>query len=399
MNAPTLEVADVIRAYGEEYRKVHRLPRRHIRALRAIASCRTAVLGGHVDRCDSCGHERISYNSCRNRHCPKCGALTKERWLRARESELLPVPYFHIVFTLPEDLNALVLVNQTTMYTLLFQSAAETLLCLGRDVKHLGAEVGLMAVLHTWGQNLTDHPHVHCIVPGGGLSREGTQWIESRANFFIPVHVLSQVFRGKFLESMKKAYRAGKLTYVGAVGSLQDKQTFQKLLDRLYGKAWVVYAKRPFGGPGQVLRYLGRYTHRVALSNHRLVNMANGRVSFRWRDYRDGDKEKVMTLDAIEFIRRFLMHVLPDGYCRIRYYGFLSNRNRSKNLAACRRILGVLEEIEEPESMAWEDVLLEVTGIDVRKCPKCSTGRMLPHHHLNKARPNSMVGQLRYAGP
>jgi hypothetical protein len=313
MTTPSLEVADVIRAYGNEYRTAHKLPRRHLRALRDIAACRTAVLGGHVDRCDACGHERISYNSCRNRHCPKCGSLAKEKWLRARQRELLPVPYFHIVFTIPDELNRLALVNQALVYAMLFQSAAQTLLCLGRDPKHLGAEIGLIAVLHTWGQNMMDHPHLHCIVPGGGLSSDGGRWIGSRENFFIPVQVLSRVFRGKFLESLKKAYRTGRLKCVGKVEPLRDKQTFQKLLDRLYTKAWVVYAKQSFGGPEQVLTYLGRYTHRVALSNHRLVSMADGKVSFRWRDYRDENKQKVMTIEAGEFIRRFLLP-RPPGW-------------------------------------------------------------------------------------
>jgi len=382
MTTPSLEVADVIRAYGNEYRTAHRLPRRHLRALRDIGTCRTAALGGHVDRCDGCGYERISYNSCRNRHCPKCGSLAKEKWLRARQRELLPVPYFHIVFTIPDELNRLALVNQALVYAMLFQSAAQTLLCLGRDPKHLGAEIGLIAVLHTWGQNMMDHPHLHCIVPGGGLSSDGGRWIGSRENFFIPVQVLSRVFRGKFLESLKKAYRTGRLKCVGKVELLRDKQTFQKLLDRLYAKAWVVYAKQPFGGPEQVLAYLGRYTHRVALSNHRLASMADGKVSFRWRDYRDGNKEKVMTLDACEFIRRFLLHVLPDGLCKIRYYGFLSNRYRQTRLARCRALLGVLVPVEDALAKSWEDVLLDLTGVDVRQCPSCHTGRMRPHRVL-----------------
>ena len=385
MSAPLLEVADIVREYGNGYREAHKLPRRQLKVLRDIASCRTAALGGHVDRCESCGHERISYNSCRNRHCPKCGSLAKEKWLRARERELLPVPYFHIVFTLPDDLNGLALANPTVLYSILFQTAAETLLCLGRDQKHLGAEIGLIAVLHTWGQNLTCHPHVHCIVPGGGLSVDGSRWIGSRENFFIPVHVLSQVFRGKFLASLKRAYRSEKLKCIGECEVLRNREKFQQLLDRLYSKGWVVYAKQPFGGPEQVLAYLGRYTHRVAISNHRLVSMANGTVSFRWRDYRDGSKEKVMTLEACEFIRRFLLHVLPDGFCKIRYYGLLSRKKRRKSLARCRALLGMPEQAREPEPKAWQDLLLEITGIDVRQCPKCHTGHMRVHHQLEPA--------------
>lgn len=372
--------------YGDEYRRTHKLPLRYSRTLRHIVRCRTAALGGHIDRCNGCGHERISYNSCRNRHCPKCGALAKQRWLQARQEELLPVPYFHIVFTIPDELNALTLINQKLLYRVLFQSVSETLLCLARDPRHLGAEIGVIAVLHTWGQNLMDHPHVHCIVTGGGLSPDRTRWIGSRENFFIPVHVISQVYRGKFLETLKKCYRAGKLKCVGKVESLQRKPEFQKLLDRLYGKGWVVYAKQPFGGPKQVLDYLGRYTHRVAISNNRLVSISGGKVAFRWRDYRDGDKEKILTLDASEFIRRFLLHVLPDGLCKIRYYGFLSNRKRKHSLALCRTLLGLGVPTETAPSHTWEDVLLKLTGIDVRQCPVCHSGMMQPYKTLKPIR-------------
>ncbi len=377
MTRRSLEVADVIRAYSSEYQQTHKLPRRQVRALHDIASCRTAILGGHVDRCDACGYERISYNSCRNRHCPKCGSLAKEKWLRARKKELLPVPYFHIVFTLPEELNALTLINQRVMYTILFQTAAETLLHLGRDTKHLGAELGLTAILHTWGQNLMDHPHVHCIVPGGGLSQDRTKWIASRENFFIPVRVLSRVFRGKFLEQFKKAYCVRRIKCAGKVASLEGRESFQKLLDRLYNTEWVVYAKQPFGGPEQVLAYLGRYTHRVAISNHRLVDMTDGKISFRWRDYRDQDKEKMMTLDASEFLRRFLLHILPDGLCKIRYYGFLCNRKRTESLDKCRTLLDAPMPEVKPEAVTWQEMLLTLTGIDVLKCPRCHTGKML----------------------
>lgn len=382
MTIPKVEMADVIQAYGTEYKRTHRLPQRHARTLRDIASCRTAVLGGHVDQCDTCGYERISYNSCRNRHCPKCGSLAKEKWLRARKEELLPVPYFHIVFTLPDDLNRLALINQRVIYTILFQATAQTLLHLGRDKKHLGAEVGLIAVLHTWGQNLMNHPHVHCIVPGGGLSQDKTRWIESRKNFFIPVHVLSRVFRGKFLEQLKKAYHAKRLKCVGKVASLESRENFQKLLDRLYSKEWIVYAKQPFGGPEQVLAYLGRYTHRVAISNHRLVGISNGKVSFQWRDYRDHNREKIMTLDAHEFLRRFLLHVLPEGMCKIRYYGFLCNRKRQDLLEKCRTLLDAPMPDVEPESVTWQEELLKLTGIDVLVCPSCHTGKMLNERML-----------------
>jgi hypothetical protein len=308
--------------------------------------------------------------------------LAKEKWLRARKKELLPVAYFHIVFTVPDDLNALTLINQRVMYTMLFQAAAETLLHLGRDKKHLGAELGLISVLHTWGQNLMDHPHVHCIVPGGGLSQDGKRWIASRENFFIPVRVLSRVFRGKFLEQLKKTYRVRRIKCVGKASSLECRDTFQKLLDRLYNKEWIVYAKQPFGGPEQVLAYLGRYTHRVAISNHRLVEVTDGKVSFRWRDYRDEDKEKIMTLDASEFLRRFLLHILPDGLCKIRYYGFLSNRKRQNRLARCRALLNVPTHKNDSHHKSWQDMLQELTGIDVRVCPSCHAGRMLTERLL-----------------
>jgi hypothetical protein len=303
--------------------------------------------------------------------------LAKEKWLQARQKELLPVPYFHIVFTLPEELNALTLVNQSVLYNMLFHCAAETLLSLGRDKKYLGAEVGLTAVLHTWGQNLMDHPHVHCIVPGGGLSQDGRRWIASREHFFIPVRVLSRVFRGKFLEQLKKAYRARRIQCLGRASVLACRETFQKLLDRLYDTEWVVYAKQPFGGPEQVFAYLGRYTHRVAISNHRLVGMTDGKVIFRWRDYRDQDKEKMMTVEAGEFLRRFLLHILPDGLCKIRYYGFLCNRKRKDHLDKCRTLLDAPMPEVAPEAVTWQEMLLTLTGIDVLKCPRCHQGRML----------------------
>ena len=376
MSSAMLEVADVVRGYGAEYVRIHKLPRRHLRALHDIASCRTAMLGGHVDRCEECGYERISYNSCRNRHCPKCGSMAKERWLKARTEELLPIQYFHLVLTLPDDLNALALINQREIYTLLFQAAGETLLKLGRDKKHLGAEVGVIMVLHTWGQNLMHHPHAHCIVTGGGLSEDGTRWTGSRGNFFIPVRVLSRVFRGKFLEQLKKVYHGGHPKCIGRAKELEYRENFQGLVDGLYKKEWVVYAKRPFGGPEQVLNYLGRYTHRVAISNHRLVGMADGKVSFRWRDYRDHDREKVMTLETSEFLRRFLLHILPDGMCKIRYYGLLSNKKKKERLDRCRRLLDMPTPKVREETATWQEMLLELKGIDVLLCPSCRKGRM-----------------------
>ena len=377
MSAPQLEVADVVRAHSAAFRREHKLPRHHLRVLSAIEQCRTAALGGHVERCDKCSYERISYNSCRNRHCPKCGALGREKWLQARKEELLPVPYFHIVFTLPDELNDLAQINQREVYTILFHAASETLLTLARQPRHLGAEIGLIAVLHTWGQTLIEHPHLHCIVPGGGLSTDRTRWIASKENFFIAVHVLSRVFRGKFLEQLKKAYRAGRLKCIGRAKLLNQRKVFQQLLDRLYDKGWVVYAKKPFGGPEQVLAYVGRYTHRVAISNHRLVSMENGSVTFQWRDYRDERKTKLMTLEAQEFLRRFLLHVLPEGFCKIRYYGILSSRRRGSDLTRCKLLLGVNPAQQLLEPKPWQELLRELTGIDVRQCPHCHEGRMV----------------------
>lgn len=382
-----VEVGDVIRKHGAEYRATHRLPKHHHDVLNALEQCRTAALGGHVDACDRCGHERISYNSCRNRHCPKCGALAKERWLAAREQELLPVPYFHVVFTIPEELNHLVLTNARVMFQMLFQTVAETLLTLARDPKQLGAHIGALAVLHTWGQNLTCHPHIHCIIPGGGLSADGKTWIACRERFFLPVKVLSRLFRGKMLHHLKRAYRTNALKFVGESRHVK----LRTVVDSLYKKEWVVYAKEPFGGPQQVLAYLGRYTHRVAISNDRLMSMHDGRVTFRWRDYRDASTEKLMTLDAGEFIRRLLLHVLPKGLCKIRYYGIMSNRNRKMMLTRCRELLGIRPARDDDSAPpgTWQEVLLELTGIDIRLCPECHTGRMIVRRMLRPMRPQA----------
>lgn len=367
------EVADVIRAYGAHYRKNHKLPKHHHKVLNALEQCRTSALGGHVEACDSCGHERISYNSCRNRHCPKCGALARERWLMAREDELLPAPYFHVVFTVPDELNDLVQMNTRVLYTLLFRTVSETLQTLSRDPKHLGANIGMICVLHTWGQNLMDHPHIHCIIPGGGLSTDRKRWIASRKDFFLPVKVLSRMFRGKLLHHLKGAYQTGTLQYAGT------QQKFSRTIDTLYRREWVVYAKEPFGGPQQVLAYLGRYTHRVAISNDRIVSIADGRVTFQWRDYRDDGKSKLMTLKAAEFIRRFLLHVLPRGLCKIRYYGIMSNRKRKSSLARCRELLGgsdIVRTCGDAKVSEWIELLYKLTGIDIRVCPECNKGKM-----------------------
>ncbi len=297
----------------------------------------------------------------------------------ARKKDLLPVVYFHLVFTIPDLLNPLVLVNQKVLYDMLFRAASETLLQLGKDPRHLGGNTGMMAILHTWSQTLMDHPHLHCLVPGGGLSEDGQQWVWSREHFFIPVRVLSRLFRGKFLFYLKKAYEAGTLKCVGKIQALAHEEQFKRFMDTLYKKDWVVYAKEPFGGPEHVLEYVGRYTHRVAISNNRIVKLEDGQVTFQWRDYSDGDRVKLMTLDAGEFIRRFLLHILPDGFFKIRYYGILSSRNRQTKLKRCREILGSVIDLKDQaaQSATWEDLLLRLTGIDPRICPCCKKGRMV----------------------
>src|SRR4030081_2900371 len=338
-----LEVADVFRRHGDAYRRAHdgHLGRVERRVMSAIELCRTAALGGHTEACADCGLVRCAYNSCRNRHCPKCQGQARAEWLAARQAELLPVPYFHVVFTLPAAVTEIAYQNKTTVYTILFRTAAETLRVIAADPRHLGAEIGLVAVLHTWGQNLHHHPHVHCVVPGGGPSVDRTRWIGCRPGFFLPAKVLSRLYRRLFLTRLQAAFDAGHLRFFGDLASLAAPPIFAARLRPLRTIRWVVYAKRPFGGPEQVLDYLGRYTHRVAIANSRLVGLAEGRVSFRWKDYRHHDKQKVMSLGADEFIRRFLLHVLPDGFHRIRHYGYLANGQRAPKLADCRRLLGV----------------------------------------------------------
>lgn len=336
-----VEVADIFRRHGPAYRKARdgHLGRVERRTMSAIELCRTAELGGHVEGCRSCGTVRIAYNSCRNRHCPKCQGQACREWLAAREDELLPVPYFHVVFTLPAPIAEIALQNKAVVYAILFKTAAATLRSIAADPKHLGAEIGLVAVLHSWGQNLNYHPHIHCIVPGGGPSLDGTRWVACRPGFFLPVRVLSRLFRRLFLEELRATHGAGKLRFFHNLDDLAQPAAFRRRLGEVHRVEWVVYAKPPFGGPEQVLAYLGRYTHRVAISNSRLVGMADGDVAFRWKDYRHRGKTKVMTLDAHEFIRRFLLHTLPDGFHRIRHYGFLANGHRATKLELCRSLL------------------------------------------------------------
>ena len=375
----SLEVANLFRSYGAAYRHAHGLPLRHVRAMRAIEICRTAELGGHVDECDHCGALRISYNSCRNRHCPKCQSLDKERWLEAQKRDVLPAQYFHVVFTIPQALRPLALRNQKVVYNLLFRAVSETIKALCEDPKHLGAEVGFIALLHTWSQTLIDHPHIHCIVTGGGLSHNGDQWVSCKNKFFIPVKVLSTVFRGKFLDYLKKEYKKKGLTFSGAVAHRAEKEAFTAMMSTLYDQDWVVYCKPPFKNAETVIDYLGRYTHRVAIANERIVNLKDNRVTISYRDSTDHDQIKHLTLDACEFIRRFLLHILPDGFMKIRHYGIFSNRNRKTKLKRCRELLGVSVNPDQKKDgeESWQDLLCRVTGIDPRICPWCGKGRMV----------------------
>ena len=344
MDRPPLEVADVIRAAGPAFLERARMcfPRPHGKALHAILRCRTASLGGHLDECSRCGKRVLSYNSCRNRHCPKCQANARHRWLEARRAELLPTRYVHVVFTLPHELAPLALVNKKTVYKLLFAASSETLLEVARDPRFLGAEIGFFSVLHTWNQKLEHHPHVHCVVPEGGVAPDRSRWVRPRYNFFLPVKVLGKVFRGKFLEALRNAFAAGELRFPGRMKNLAAPRAFGALLRQSCRSHWVVYAKRPFGGPEHVLCYLGNYTHRIAISNHRLVGLDDGRVTFRWRDSAHKNKKRVMTLRVEEFLRRFFLHVLPPGFVRIRHFGLFANRARKASLDLCRRLLAEL---------------------------------------------------------
>jgi hypothetical protein len=382
MDRPKLEVADIFRRYGEAYREQHgaSMSTTQRRVMTAIELCRTAALGGHLERCDECGHERNCFNSCRDRHCPKCQSLARAQWIEDRQSELLEAPYFHVVFTVPEEIAAIAYQNKKAVYGILFRVTAETLTTIAADPKHLGAQIGFFAVLHSWGQNLLFHPHLHCVVPGGGPSRDGQRWISCRPDFFLPVRVLSRLFRRLFLESLQKAFDSGRLQFFGALESLRERLAFVRHLVRAKTSEWVVYAKRPFAGPQQVLDYVGRYTHRVALSNNRLLDIENEQVRFQWKDYRTGDQVKTMTLSADEFIRRFLLHALPNGFQRIRYYGFLGNRYRQKRLDQCRRLLGMQmpdPHTASPPEQEYRDRYEDLTGCSLRQCPQCQRGRMV----------------------
>jgi len=341
MTKPPFEVADIIRAYGNSFVQRNRswLTWLQLRVLFAIEHCRTAALGGHLDRCQQCGYEATSFNSCRSRHCPKCQTNARNKWIAEREKELLPVKYVHVVFTIPHQLSWLALQNKKVVYDLLFPASAATLQEIAADPKHLGAEIGFLRVLHTWGQNLQIHPHVHCVIPSGGLSPDHQRWVHPRYPFFLPVGVLSRVFRGKFVTGLKLAFRQRKLLFPGSLKPLANEKAFHAFLRPLFRQDWVVYAKKPFGGPEHVLHYLARYTHRVAISNHRIVNLADGKVTFRCKDYAHKNKKRLMTVTAEEFLRRFLLHTLPRGFVRIRFCGFLANRRRRELLPLCRHLL------------------------------------------------------------
>ena len=387
MTRAKIEVADVLRAAGAEFLREHRgyLCGEQLRAMSDLVACRTAALGGHADACDACGELQVSYNSCRNRHCPKCQGTARANWLAARQTELLPVPYFHLVFTLPETLAPLALQNPRVMYGMLFRAAADTLRELAADPKHLGAEIGCLMVLHTWGSNLMHHPHVHCVVPAGGIAPDGKRWVAPKNDdFFLPVRVLSRVFRGKFLDLLRRAFAAGELSFHGRLAERAEPAAFKHLLNVSVRKDWIVYAKRPFGGPEVVLKYLARYTHRVAIANHRLMAFDGQRVTFRWKDYAAAGEQKTMTLSATEFIRRFLLHVLPSGLVRIRHYGWMANRHRSEKLSLCRRLLGVADANPgTPDDAPAEQASREQAPaaadeqLSSSRCPACKSGRLI----------------------
>ena len=375
MTERKLELADIFRSLDASF--LDSLPAAQRRVVEDIMACRTAVLGGHLKQCDQCGYREIAYNSCRNRHCPKCQAAARAEWMQARADELLPVEYFHVVFTLPEHLSLLAMQNKRVIYDLLFRATSETLLEIAADPKRLGARIGFFCVLHTWGQTLQHHPHLHCVVPGGGLSADHTQWVACRKGFFLPVKVLSRLFRGKFIAYLSKAREGNQLTYAGQLSRLAEIDEFNSWLRELWQVEWVVYAKPPFGGPEQVLKYLARYTHRVAISNGRLLELTDNEVTFSYKDYAAGDSAKTMSLEIREFARRFLLHVLPRGFVRIRYYGFLANSCRAKKLELCRRLLS--EGKTEPESVneVQQDGDQSNLSSTLKTCPTCGQGKMV----------------------
>ena len=394
MPRPAFELAGIFRQHGPDYRKARSLPLEQLRVMRAIEVCRTSALGGHADQCGQCDYTRISYNSCRNRHCPKCQNTERARWLESRQGELLPVEYFHLVFTLPDEMARIAFYNKETVYGILFGAAAETLLTIARDPKHLGCEIGFFGILHTWGQNLLHHPHIHFVIPGGGIGPD-LQWVSCHPGFFLPVKVLSRLFRRLFLEALRTAYRQNRLQFFGEIEPLKDQAAFLAYLDPVENSEWVVYAKKPFGGPQKAIDYLGRYTHRVALSNDRILNLSNGQVTFQWRDYRHKDRyrSRTMTVSADEFIRRFLIHTLPPGFRRIRHFGFLANRFRKEKLELCRELLSnpALELL--PATAQCREIVLALHTQPLLRCPQCHTGILiriaLPDYRWPRRPPDS----------
>lgn len=385
---PSVDLADIIRDGIDDFTANYgKMPAKHWKVINHITTCRTAALGSHIYKCDNCGLEIIHHDSCRDRQCPKCQAIARADWVAKRTNEILPVGYFHIVFTLPEELNKFGLRNKKVFYNILYRGASETLLELGKDPKWLGAHIGFMAILHTWGQVLLEHPHIHCVVPGGGIRLDGKKWLCFRENFIFPIDVMNTLFRGKFIDYFKKAVQDKEIDFVGKLERYQDRTTFNKFISELWSKKWVVYAKAPFGNAEQVVKYLGRYTHRIAISNKRILSHKDGKVSFAWKDYADGNRKKIMVLNTVEFIRRFLLHILPDYFVRIRYYGILSNSTKSKNLKKCFDLLQKKYEKKASKIGSIPDRMKEMFGIDITICPKCKKGHLQPYRVILK-KPN-----------
>ena len=375
------ELANIFREYSQSYRKDHSVSTEQSKVIGAIEVCKTKKLGGHLQQCNSCGYEHPVYNSCGNRHCPKCQALPKARWLVARKTELLPVSYFHNVFTLPHELNPLARCNKKVIYDILFASVSQTLQTFGKNPKNgLGGQMGFLAILHTWDQKLLEHIHLHCVIPAGALSFDKKQWIHTKyPDYLFPIEALSEVFRGKFVDALKKAFANGEFIFPGQCAKFETEKGFLNLIAELWKNDWVVYSKPPFAGPEQVLEYLGRYTHRIAISNNRIKSVKNGQVIFSYRDRRNNNQLKERSLPADEFIRRFLLHVLPDSYMKIRHFGFFSNSCRKKNIALCKQILGVADDLAKIPEQNIEELMLSLTGKDITKCPRCKTGKLITY--------------------
>lgn len=386
-----IEVANIFQEYLHDYQRKYNLHPTHRKVVQDILNCRTAILGGHIEKCDECGTERITFNSCRNRHCPKCQTMAKEKWLKARKAELLPVSYFHNVFTLPHDINPVVLCNKKEIYSILFRSVSETLKQFGKDPRNrLKGDIGFISILHTWDQKLNDHFHLHCVIPGGALTFDKSRWVQCGSKYLFNVIALSMVYRGKFIHYLERAYEKGELKFPGKTEPLGTRSGFKKLIDQLWSKKWVVYSKKPFSGPTEVLDYIARYTHRVAISNHRIISLQDGRIKFTYKNRKKKTTEKI-TLSAVEFIRRFLLHVLPSRFMRIRSYGILANRYKKKNISICRQLLGLSPELPEPEEKTVHEMMLELTGADITLCPVCKKGKMKIIYEIP-----SIIGTNRY---